>query len=443
MGLTKFSDRFTTAMTEDFLQYIWKYRLFKTTDLLTMVGESVVVYQAGLHNTNAGPDFLNARIKIGEETWSGHVEIHVRSSDWKRHHHAENEQYKNVILHVVYENDVDIFLHQPGDLPVLILKDLFYEEQWQRYLNWLESKTWIPCERQIRDVSQLSWIAWKDRLIIERLEQKSGYIHDLLKRTENDWNETFYRIVARNFGFKTNSDGMEMLAESLPQRLLAKHRSDPLQVEALLFGQAGFLEQEFHDEYPRDLKQEYRFLQRKYNLSPMNSSVWKLSRMRPANFPTIRIAQFADLVCKSDHLFSILIENENIAKIVDFLIVDAHPYWSSRYQFDKPIHSELGNSRASLRLGGASIENIMINTIAPMLFSYGQHYSDEKFIERSQKILELCPAESNRIIAEWSKLEIKATNAADSQSLLWLYNAYCDKKRCLNCNIGLELLKKH
>jgi len=424
-------------MTEDFLQYIWKYRLFNTTELFTTAGQSVVVYHPGLHNTNAGPDFLNARIKIGEQTWSGHVEIHIRSSDWKRHGHTDNEQYKNVILHVVYENDEEIFLHQEGDLPVLVLQGIFHEEQWQRYVHWLESKTWIPCERQIAGVSKLSWTSWKDRLIVERLEQKSIRIKEVLNQTNNDWQETFYRVVARNFGFKANSEGMEMLAESLPQRILAKHRSDPFQVEALLFGQAGFLEGNFTDDYPKSLKDEYAFLQKKYDLKPINFSVWKMSRLRPSNFPAIRIAQLADLVCKSEHLFSTILEKENLEEISDLFQVQAHSYWLSHYRFDV-----VGSEKPSLRMGSNSVENVLINSVAAVLFTYGQHNSDEKFIDRSQKILELCSAEDNHIMTNWSRLGVKTTNAADSQSLLWLYNEYCAKKRCLSCQVGLELLKK-
>lgn len=425
-------------MTEDFLQYIWKYRLFSTTDLRTVAGQSLVVYQSGLHNTNAGPDFLNSRVKIGEETWSGHVEIHIRSSDWRRHGHTDNEQYKNVILHVVYEDDEDIFLHQKGDLPVFVLKGVFHEEQWQRYVHWLESKTWIPCQNQTSEVSKLSWTAWKDRLIVERLEQKSLYVKGVFQQTNRDWQETFYRVVARNFGFKANSDGMEMLAESLPQKILAKHRSDPFQVEALLFGQAGFLEGNFTDDYPKSLKEEYAFLQKKYELKPINFSVWKMSRLRPSNFPAIRIAQLADLICKSEHLFSTILETENLEDLRELFQVEAHSYWLSHYRFDIE-----GSERSTLRMGSISIENILINSIAATLFTYGQHHDDEKFIERSQKILELCSVEDNHVITNWSKLGVQASNASDSQSLLWLFNEYCNKKRCLSCSIGLELLKRN
>jgi len=425
-------------MTEDFLQYIWKYRLFSTTDLRTVAGQSLAVYQSGLHNTNAGPDFLNSRIKIGEETWSGHVEIHIRSSDWKRHGHTDNEQYKNVILHVVYENDEDIFLHQKGDLPVLVLKGVFHEEQWQRYVHWLESKTWIPCQNQISEVSKLSWTAWKDRLIVERLEQKSLYVKGVFQQTNRDWQETFYRVVARNFGFKANSDGMEMLAESLPQKILAKHRSDPFQVEALLFGQAGFLEENFTDDYPKSLKNEYAFLQKKYELKPINFSVWKMSRLRPSNFPAIRIAQLADLICKSEYLFSVVLETENVEDLRELFQVEAHSYWLSHYRFDSE-----GSERPSLRMGSISVENILINSVAATLFTHGQHHDDEKFIERSLKILELCSAEDNHVITNWSKLGVRVSNASDSQSLLWLFNEYCNKKRCLSCSIGLELLKRN
>jgi hypothetical protein len=425
-------------MTEDFLQYIWKLRLFNTTDLKTVGGQSLVVYQSGIHNFNAGPDFLNARIKIGEETWSGHVEIHIRSSDWKRHGHTDNEQYRNVILHVVYEHDAEIFLHQPGDLPVFVLKDHFPQEQWQRYVHWLESKTWIPCERQLPQVSQLSWSAWKDRLTIERLEQKSKLVMQILSATSHDWQETCYRLVARNFGFKVNTEGMEMLADSTPQILLAKHRSDPFQVEALLFGQAGFLERELEDEYAKGLKEEYGFLRQKYSLNPINFSVWKMARLRPSNFPAIRIAQLADLICKSEHLFSKLLETDEIEDLKELFFVEAHSYWQTHYRFDVT-----GTERLSLKMGSQSVENILINSVVPLLFTYGQYHDEEKYIDRALKILDFCSAEDNHVITNWSKVGVKCANAAESQSLLWLHNEYCNKKRCLSCNIGLELLKKN
>lgn len=425
-------------MTEDFLQYIWKLRLFNTTDLKTVDGQSLMVYSCGQHNFNAGPDFLNARIKIGEETWSGHVEVHIKSSDWNRHGHSDNEQYRNVILHVVYEHDADIYLHQPGDLPVFVLKDCFPLGQWELYTRWLDAKTWIPCERQLSQVSQLSWIAWKDRLTIERLEQKAKRVLQILNETGADWQETCYRVVARNFGFKINAEGMEMLAESLPQKLLTKHRSDPFQVEALLFGQAGFLEQNFEDEYPNGLKEEYAFLRQKYQLTPIHSSIWKMARLRPSNFPAIRIAQFADLICKSEHLFSTLLELERPEDLKELFFVEAHPYWQMHYRFDVT-----GAERISLKLGSQSVENILVNSAVPVLFTYGQFHDEEKYVDRALKILDFCSAEDNHVITNWSKVGVRCSNAAESQSLLWLYNEYCNKKRCLSCNIGLELLKKN
>ncbi len=425
-------------MTEDFLHHIWKYRLFISPQLTITSGQELMVLDPGIHNHNAGPDFLNARIKIGDQTWFGHIEIHLRASDWHKHGHTNNEQYKNVILHVVYENDEDIYLYKKDDLPVLVVQGIFHQNQWHRYVHWLESKTWIPCERHLRDISSVVWIGWKDRLLVERLEGKTNYIQELLHQTRFDWQETFYRLVARNFGFKTNSEGMIMLADSLPQKVLARHRSDPFQVEALLFGQAGFLNGEFTDEYPNSLKVEYEFLRKKYHLTSINYSVWKMSRLRPSNFPAIRIAQLADLICRSEHLFSVVLELDNMVELQSLFKVEAHPYWLTHYRFDVE-----GNERPSLRIGDQSIENIFINSVAPMLFAYGQYHADEKLVDRSLRILEFCAFEPNRVMTNWLKLGVEATNAADSQSLLWLFNEYCNKKRCLSCNIGLELLKKN
>jgi len=430
-------------MTEDFLHYIWKFRLFNSTELKTAGGQSLVIFQPGQHNFNGGPDFLNSRIKIGEETWSGHVEIHMRGSDWHRHGHTDDGHYKNVILHVVFNNDKEIFLTTPGDLPVMDMSNYMITDQWTHYEKWLQSKTWIPCQSQVPTVDQLTWTSWKDRLIIERLEQKSTAFNEQLKKTNGDWHETFYRRLARNFGFKVNADAMEMLAESLPQQILARHRSDPLQVEALLFGQAGFLDFDLHDEYPSDLKKEYSFLQKKYLLRPMNPAAWNFARMRPANFPTIRLAQFAALVCQAEHLFSQILETEDMRDILRLFEVEAHLYWSSHFRFDVPsiMETEDFGKKGTKKMGRSSIENILVNTVVTALFHYGRVRSDEKYIDKALKLLEICAPEDNRIVQNWSKLGIRAESALDAQSLLQLYNLYCSEKRCLQCQVGLKLLK--
>jgi len=431
-------------MTEDFLQYIWKYRLFNTPELLTTSGEALSVFHPGQHNMGGGPDFLNAKLRIGKETWVGNVEVHIRSSDWHRHKHTQDEHYKNVILHVVFENDIAIELGQPGDLPVLVLADYIIAHQFETWQRWMKAQTWIPCQPQIHLMDELTWMGWKERLTIERLEEKSKDVLAELERCRGDWNETFYRRLARNFGFKANAEAMEMLAAAIPQSVLGRHKSDPFQVGALLFGTAGFLEDDFRDDYPQELKKEFEFLSKKFSLTPMSSAAWNFGRLRPANFPSIRIAQFAALVCKSEHLFSKILETENLHDIFSMFDVEAHEYWKSHFRFplaDEPPPTTIpGKIPDERRLGWGSIENIIINTASTVLFTYGRQ-RDDAMVDRALKLLEMCHPESNRIIDNWKTLGVKISTAADSQATLQLYNRYCIEKRCLSCQVGLKLLK--
>ena len=440
-------------MTEDFLHYIWKFKLFNTVQLKTTTGEDLQILHPGIHNTNGGPDFHQAKIKIGGQIWVGNVEIHIKAGDWHRHTHTDDIHYKNVILHVVYENDKDLFLHQPGDLPVLEMADYIIASQWQSYQRWMVSKTWIPCQNELGKVDQLTWTAWKDSLLPERLEEKSKRILSTFDKTNSNWSETLYRIMARNFGFKVNADAMEMLAESLPQSILGKHKSDPFQIEALLFGQSGLLHAARHTGYGLELKIEYEFLAKKYNLVPMSVAAWNFFRMRPSNFPTIRIAQFAALICGSEHLFSKLLEESDIQEIKQLFRVTAHTYWQNHFRFEvidpqlKIEAPEVENSKdrnaskSSGRLGESSVENIIINTVAPILFAYGKIMGNDPMVDKGLYMLETCRPEDNVIIRKWSELGVTSAHAGDAQSLIQLYNAYCQSKRCLQCRVGLKLLR--
>lgn len=429
-------------MTEDFLHYVWKFRLFNKAELLTTTGEKLVVLHPGTHNFHGGPDFMNARIRIGDQLWAGHIEIHHKAGEWHQHKHTHDVHYKNVILHVVYKNDCDIFLHQPGDLPVFDISSYMRIDQWSHYEKWLKSKTWIPCEPQISAVDQLTWTSWKDRLIIERLEQKSDQVLAQLAKTGGDWNEAFYRLLARNFGFKVNSDAMELLAQSLPQTILGKHKSDPFQIEAMLFGQAGMLNEIFADEYPFELRKEYVFLQQKYALKMMNAAAWNFGRLRPSNFPTIRIAQFAALICKSEHLFSTLLETESPEDVRELFETEAHYYWNSHFRFDAVSKGEeIKKEKNARRLGQYSLENILVNTVAVILFAFGRNRNEEKYIDRALRILEICEAEKNAITENWFRLGVESRQGQDSQALIQLYNRYCSGKKCLDCMVGLKLIK--
>jgi hypothetical protein len=423
--------------TEDFLHYVWKFRLFDRINLLTTQGEELEIYSAGLHNTHAGADFQNARIRIGETTWAGNAELHLSSSDWQRHGHTADNAYDNVILHVVYRDDEPLFRTDGRRVPTLELKDRISPDLYNRYHNLIfGAKTIIPCEARIAAIDGLTMQNWLTRILVERLEKRSEAVIATLNLNRGDWEETFYQFLAANFGFKTNALPFELMAKSLPQNILAKHKNNPMQIEALIFGQAGFLNENFTDEYPRSLKKEYEFLKKKFNLTPIESHLWKFLRMRPQNFPTIRLAQFSALVVKSNHLFSKVLETKEVKALRDlFNNIEINDYWETHYRFDKE------SKPVGKHLGAASVDTILLNTVAVFLFSYGRHLQQQYFISRSLKLLENIPGEQNSIMTDFANLGLKINTAFESQALLELKNNYCDYKKCLQCGVGIKILK--
>ncbi|MBB6127696.1 DUF2851 family protein [Mucilaginibacter lappiensis] len=423
--------------TEDFLHYVWKFRLFARTDLKTDDGEELEILSAGMANTDSGPDFHNARVRIGETVWAGNVEVHLSSSDWQKHGHNADSAYDNVILHVVYRNDVPLILSNGRQVPTLQLKDRIPDELYNRYHQMVFGEQWIiPCEKSIAGIDGLIMSNWLTRVLVERLEKRSTAVTDSLNLNHNDWEETFYQFLAANFGFKTNGLPFELLARSLPQLTLAKHKNNPMQIEALIFGQAGFLETELQDEYPLKLKKEYDFLRKKYSLQPIENHLWKFMRLRPQNFPTIRLAQFAALIVQSNHLFSKILEIKDINALrALFTDIKVNDYWEGHYRFDvksKPV---------SKTLGAASIDILLINTLALFLFSYGKQHQKQYYINRSLRLLENLPAEKNNITEDFITLGLKINNAFESQALLELKNNYCNYKKCLQCGVGNKILK--
>ena len=423
--------------TEDFLHYIWKFRLFDKTELKTVEGESIEIYSAGLHNTHSGPDFHNARVKIGDTLWAGNVEVHVPSSDWHKHNHTNDNAYNNVILHVVYRDDEPVILPNGRRLPTLELENRIQPDLYNRFHALVYgNQTIIPCEGSIKTVDEFTMRSWFTRVLIERLEKRSATVITALNLNRGDWEETFYQFLAANFGFKTNALPFELLAKSLPQNLLAKHKNNAMQIEALIFGQAGFLEDDLTDVYPQSLKKEYDFLRKKYSLTPIENHLWKFMRMRPQNFPTIRLAQFAALVVKSNHLFSKILDIREIKGLRElFTDIPVNPYWDDHYRFDAPSKPMAKN------LGASSIDVLLLNTLAVFLFSYGRHLQLEYYINRSMKLLENLPKEENNIIADFDVLGVKINTAFESQALLELRNNYCNFKKCLQCGIGNKILK--
>jgi len=424
-------------MTEDFLHFVWKFRLFDMIDLKTLEGEDLKIIETGEHNTHAGADFFNSKIKINKTLWAGNIEIHLNSDDWNKHNHQHDKAYNNVILHVVYETGNQVSTDSKNSIPVLELKGKIKRRIWNNYENLIQNKNWIPCENQIKSVDVFTINNWLERILIERLERKTAEILQNLNLNKNNWEETFYRYLAKNFGYKINALPFEMLAKLLPNAIIAKHKNNLLQLEALLFGQAGMLEDTMDDEYYNILKKEYLFLKHKHNLKPIEGSLWKFLRLRPIGFPTIRIAQFAMLIHNSSHLFSKILEARSVKELERFFNMGTSEYWDTHYTF-----GNISNEKVKYA-GHDFVNNIIINTIVPFLFVYGKKKGIPKHCETALKLLELIPSEKNSIITKWGEIGVKSKSAFQSQSLLELKNSFCSQKKCLNCGIGNEILSQH
>lgn len=422
-------------MQEDFLHFVWRLGRFRMTDLVTTTGETISILDTGQHNHHAGPDFLNARLCIGTTLWAGNVEMHLRSSQWYAHGHEKDPNYDNVILHVVLDEDQVVY-HANGErIPCLNLRPYLSPGLARQYLRLLHSEYWIPCQTQLHQVPAIKRQLWLDRLLIERLEQRTEQLAERLAHNQQDWEETFHQSLAWGLGLKVNADAFLMLAQSLPLKVLLRHRNSLLQLEALLFGQAGLLEGTFSDGYPKSLQREYAFLQTKFGLKPMSATHWKFMRMRPANFPTVRLAQWATLLYRTGTLFGKMLAAQNLREIENALVVELSNYWQTHYRFDKPAGK---NNKV---LGRARIHLLIVNVIAPFLFLYGKSRDDQRFQDRALQLLEEVPAERNQILKQWQQLGIEAKHASDAQALLHLKKEYCDKRRCLDCAIGCQVLQ--
>lgn len=420
-------------MQESLLQFIWQYSLYSPAGLHTTDGEPVTVVYPGKRNTDAGPDFTEARIRIGDTLFIGQVELHVFSSHWEQHGHRNNAAYRNLILHVVYHDDDPGIA---GNTPVLKLEPAIPLYVLRQYTDLIETLQPIPCARQLSQVNNLTRESWLGRMLAERWEHKLEEWADQLQQSAGDWRSLLYWRMAANFGFKVNAAPFLLLAQSIPLSILGRHREQLLQIEALLFGQAGMLQGTFSDDYPRRLQHEYRFLAGKYRLRPIPAHLWKFMRLRPANFPTVRIAQFAMLIHRSVHLFSRFLEAGSASETAGLLQVEAGAYWTRHVRFDEP------QQRASVkRLGSDSVENIIINTVAPLRFLYAWRLGKPAEQEQALQWLDHVPAENNAVIRRWADTGWHVRHAAGSQALLQLYNAYCSNKRCLECAIGLSIIR--
>lgn len=422
-------------MTERLLQFIWQFQYLNRNNLTTAQGELLHIIHPGQLNPHQGPDFFNGRIKVGSTEWAGHIEVHLKSSDWYRHQHERDPGYGKVILHVVWKHDAEVTDENGIQVPVVELQHRVSNALLHQYENWMNTPQQIPCGNGIRQVDSLKWKSWLDRLLAERLLDKCSRVARQVQHTENHWEEVCWRIICAYFGGPVNKTSFEQVAESLPLRLLAKHKDVLPQLEALLLGQAGLLHKDFKDDYPRMLYREYQFLQKKYGLQVINKPPVFL-RMRPTEFPTIRLAQLAALIHQSRHLFSKLTEVQSLTDVTKLFDVQANDYWNDHYRPDAP------SGFLPKHTGKTLITRVIINAVIPVLFSYGHHQMLDSLRNRAFGWLEDMAAESNTYTRIFSGLGKKPVSAAESQAMLTLKQEYCDAKRCLSCAVGTHLLRQ-
>lgn len=423
-------------MKEDFLHYLWKFKKFDAVNLKTAQGELITIIKSGDYLELSGPDFFNAQLIIGDQKWAGNIEIHLKSSDWYLHNHEKDPAYENVILHIVWENDTPIYRKNNSEIPVLILKDYVSKEIIENYSALFAPKTWISCERQIKKIESFVFKNWQERLFFERLERKSNFIYRLLEETNQDWEAVLFCLLAKNFGLNTNGASFLLIAKSIPFSIIRKESFEIENLEALLFGSAGLLDAEKEDVYFKDLKFRYFYLLHKYQLEKTVVEPIQFFKLRPDNFPTVRLSQLAGLYHKHQNLFSKIIDLKSLKKVYDVLHVSVSSYWENHYQFDKE------SPKKSKFLSNSFLDLIVINTIIPIQFAYSNMLG-EPITEELIAFMNEVPSEKNAILDKFNLFGIKSKNAFESQTLLELKNEYCNKKACLKCSIGIELLKNN
>lgn len=421
-------------MNEQFLQFIWQQQLFIKDDLSTTEGEKIEIISVGYKNSDAGPDFYDAKIRVGEQIWAGTVEVHVKASEWIKHNHGVDRAYDNVILHVVADADLQIKNTSGVKIPTFVLK--YSKKLYENYMRLIMNKGPIPCSDFLSNIDVFYVKNWQNSLLLERLERKTNFVLSSYILNEKSWEETFYQFLSVNFGFKINSLPFQMLSKSLPYKIISKQKDDLLQIEALMYGQAGFLSEELDCEYFNLLKREYNYLQKKYSLKPIENHLWKFLRLRPVNFPTIRIAQLSQILHSNINMFSQIINSDEVEQIKNMFKVNVSEYWLTHYTFGKRSPKKDKNS------GELSINGILINTVAVFLFAYGIENKLDKFKEKALELLESIVPEKNNIIQKWETILSKQANAFETQSMIELYNEYCKKGRCLDCRIGGKIIIK-
>lgn len=430
-------------MTEQLLHYVWKHKLLPPGELLTTDGRQVEVIDPGLHNHDAGPDFFNAKVRIGGTLWVGNVEIHLRSADWYVHGHDRDSRYNNVVLHVVETADADVQTQEGNYLPQLVAEVPSHVKT--HYAELLSTDHYPPCYRIIPELSRLMVHSWMAALQTERLEQKTEAIRRRAELAGGSWEDAYFQTLARNFGFGINGDAFELWARSVPLSAVGKHRDDLFQIEAIFMGQAGLLDEQsipqryrseaLSEGYFTRLRNEYQYLAHKFSLSPMDFGMWRFLRLRPQNFPYIRIAQMAQLYYDQHTSLSALLDCQSVADLNRLLTTQVTPYWQTHYVFGSP------SAESTKRLSAASLNLLIINTAIPMLFAVGRHRQKEELCDRAFDLLEQMKDEKNHIITMWQECGLPVDNAGDSQALIQLKKAYCDRKDCLRCRFGYEYMR--
>ena len=421
-------------MKEDFLHYLWQFKKFDFSNLKTTRGESITIANSGQYLQIAGPDFFNAQIIISNQKWAGNVEIHIKSSDWYLHQHELDNNYNNVILHVVWQHDSPVFRKDNSEIPVLELQHYVNQEEILKYKSLLTPKSWIFCEKQLQTVDTFIISNWQERLFFERLERKSLPIQQLLQETENDWEAVLFCMLAKNFGLNTNGETFFKVAKSIPFSIIRKEALEVMYLEALLFGQANLIPLQLEDTYPKELQSWYDYIALKYKLTKPETNLVQFFKHRPDNFPTIRIAQLSMLYHLHRNLFSKISELNSTKEMYQIFDISVSDYWKNHYNFDK------SSPRKEKSLSKSFVDLLIINTIIPIQFAYAKSQGKD-ISEKLIAIINTISPEKNAIIDKFQSFGIKSKSAFETQSLIQLKNDYCNAKRCLQCAIGLELIK--
>lgn len=420
-------------MKEEFLHFIWKNRLFEPENPLTTEDEPVEIVNTGRHNIHAGPDFFDARIRIGKTLWAGNVEIHFRASDWNRHKHHLDPKYRNTILHVVAENDEPVKNDAGSFIPAMVIGWPPWMEH--NFEELIRRQDWVNCASHLNKIDPFRIRFFLNGLAIERLQAKIGKARDLLFSSNSDWSETFYCLLYRSLGYRQNGDPFEMLSRSLPFSILNRHHNSLFQLEALLFGQAGFLDSsELDGDYPMALKEEYGFLSIKYGLKPLSVHLWKFMRMHPLNFPTVRLAQLAAILHRTDSLLSSILQAADVSEYRALFRSETSQFWDTHFTFRKV------SAKKRKMMGEASFQLILVNVVVPFLFLYAEQQGRQDLKDRALKLMEELPPENNTILRHWDSAGLIANNALESQALIHLHHDYCEPLRCLECTIGQKVV---